>query len=55
MIAAIMAPTAINQQQFFVKLDGEDVRITAKAGPYSHIDLGIVKYNIEAVSGHKCR
>ena len=55
MAAAIMAPTAINQQKFYVELDGDDVRITAKAGPYSHIDLGIVKYNFEAVSGHRCR
>ena len=52
--AAMMAPTAINQQQFFITLrDGEPV-IRAKIGPYSKIDLGIVKYHFEAVSGHKC-
>lgn len=55
MIAAMMAPTAINQQKFFVELDGEDVRITAKPGHLTRLDLGIVKYNFEAVSGHKCR
>ncbi len=53
--AAMMAPTAINQQQFFITLqDGEPV-IRAKIGPYSKIDLGIVKYHFEAVSGHQCR
>ena len=53
--AALKAPTAINQQRFFVTLqDGEPV-ITSKRGPLTKIDLGIVKYNFEAASGHKCR
>jgi len=53
--AAILAPTAINQQRFLVSLkDGEPV-ITTKGGPMTQIDLGIVKYNFEAASGHKCR
>ena len=55
MIAAMMAPTAINLQKFFVTLDGEEPVITAKSGPMTKIDLGIVKYNFEAASGHKCR
>ena len=55
MDAALKAPTAINQQRFFVTLeDGEPV-ITAKRGALAKIDLGIVKYNFEAASGHKCR
>ena len=53
--AAMMAPTAINQQKFMIALEGEDAVITAKAGPMTKIDLGIVKYNFEAASGHKCR
>ncbi|MBQ6229896.1 MAG: nitroreductase family protein [Eubacterium sp.] len=53
MIAAMMAPTALNQQKFYVTLEGEEVTITAKRGPYTKVDLGIVKYNFEAVSGHK--
>ena len=54
-IAAMMAPTAINQQKFSISLeDGEPV-ITAGRGPMTKIDLGIVKYNFEAASGHKCR
>lgn len=55
MIAAMMAPTAINQQKFFVELDGEEAVITAKRGPFAKVDLGNVKYHFEAVSGHKCR
>jgi len=53
--AAILAPTAINQQKFLVSLvEGEPV-ITAKKGPMTKIDLGIAKYNFEAASGHKCK
>ncbi len=53
--AAILAPTALNQQKFFVSIaDGEPV-ITSKNGPMTQLDLGIVKYNFEAVSGHKCK
>ena len=29
--------------------------ITAKKVPLAKIDLGIVKYNFEAASGHKCK
>ncbi len=53
--AAILAPTAINQQKFLVSLDGDTPVITAKRGPMARIDLGIVKYNFEAASGHHCR
>lgn len=52
--AAMMAPTAINQQKFWITLEGEDAVITAGRGPMTKIDLGIVKYNFEAASGHKC-
>ncbi|MBQ3392760.1 MAG: nitroreductase [Lachnospiraceae bacterium] len=52
--AAMMAPTAINQQKFFIALDGERPVITAGRGAMTGIDLGIVKYNFEAASGHKC-
>ena len=53
--AALLAPTALNQQKFLVSLkDGEPV-ITTKGGPMTQIDLGIVKYNFEAASGHKCK
>lgn len=55
MIAAMMAPTALNQQKFFVTMDGEEAVITTKGGMMTKIDLGIVKYNFEAASGHKCK
>ena len=53
--AALKAPTALNQQLFSVKLENDEAVITAKAGPMTKIDLGIVKYNFEAASGHKAR
>ena len=53
--AAMMAPTAINQQKFTISLEGETPVITAGRGVMTRIDLGIVKYNFEAASGHKCR
>ena len=49
----MMAPTALNQQKFTITLDGDKALITAKAGPMTKIDLGIVKYNFEAASGRK--
>ena len=55
MVAAMMAPTALNQQKFFVTLEKDEAVITAKKGMMTKIDLGIVKYNFEAASGHKCR
>ncbi len=53
--AALKAPTAVNQQKFFITFDGESqsVKIDAKRGPNSKIDLGIVKYNFEVASGKK--
>ena len=54
-VAALMAPTAINQQKFRIILEGDKAVITAGKGPMTKIDLGIVKYNFEAASGHKCK
>ena len=50
--AALTAPTAINQQKFYFTLNG-DGTVTAKArlGPYSRLDLGIVKYHFELLAG----
>jgi hypothetical protein len=50
--AALLAPTAVNQQRFRIVLDGENVKITAQAGMFTKLDLGIVKYHFEAASGH---
>ena len=53
--AAMLAPTAMNQQKFFITLEGDTPVIKAGMGPFSKVDLGIVKYNFEAASGHACR
>ena len=49
--AALLAPTAINQQRFSFKRNGSEV--TAKAGTfvYTKMDLGIVKYHFELGAG----
>ena len=49
--AALLAPTALNQQKFMLALEGERVRAEATGGPYSKIDLGIVKRHFELGSG----
>ena len=43
---ALLAPTAIDQQSFEISLreDGS-VDFTDKGGPFSKVDLGIVRYN----------
>lgn len=51
--AALLAPTAINQQRFCFVLNEEDVQVKALRGPFSKIDLGIVKYHFELASGRK--
>lgn len=52
--AALLAPTAVNQQKFVVGIiDGKPaIRISGR-GFYTKVDLGIVKYHFEAASGHK--
>lgn len=54
-LAAMMAPTAMNQQKFNITMENGEPKITALRGPMAKIDLGIVKYNFEAASGHKCK
>lgn len=45
---ALLAPTAINQQKFEIKLEADEtVTFKDKGGPYSKVDIGIVKYNFE--------
>lgn len=54
MEAALLAPTAVNQQKFYFTLDGDTVSASVKGrGFYSKVDLGIVKYHFEAVTGRK--
>lgn len=53
MEAVMLAPTAMNQQKFKFILEDGRVEAVATGGFYSKIDLGIVKYHFEAVTGHK--
>lgn len=49
--AAMLAPTAINQQKFIFSLSGNTVTVSAFKGPFSKVDLGIVKYHFEVGAG----
>lgn len=50
---ALLAPTAMNQQHFLITLKADGaVEITDKGGPYSRVDLGIVKYHFDVGSAH---
>lgn len=51
--AALLAPTAMNQQKFFFELVGDEVKLKHGRGFYTKLDAGIVKYHFEAVSGKK--
>lgn len=45
--AALLAPTAMNQQKFMIKHIGNNVSAKAGIGFYTKVDLGIVKYHFE--------
>ncbi|MCR5825625.1 MAG: nitroreductase family protein [Oscillospiraceae bacterium] len=49
--AALLAPTAINQQKFFFTLQGSAVSAKSGLGPFHKVDLGIAKYHFELGSG----
>lgn len=54
MRAAMLAPTATNQQKFrFELLEDGSLKISRGLGFYSKMDLGIVKYHFELGSGKK--
>ena len=53
MEAVSLAPTAVNQQKFLFELKNGKVTARNLGGFYSKIDLGIVKYHFEAVTGHE--
>lgn len=53
MEAAMLSPTAVNQQKFLISYDGK--KLSAKVngrGFFSKVDLGIVKCDFELASGH---
>ncbi|MCM1363687.1 MAG: nitroreductase [Faecalibacterium sp.] len=45
--AALLAPTALNQQKFMFTLIGDKVTAKAGLGFYTKLDLGIAKYHFE--------
>ncbi|MBO4894934.1 MAG: nitroreductase [Clostridia bacterium] len=49
--AALLAPTAINQQRFYFTLSGNTVKAKAWLGFYTKTDLGIAKYHFEIAAG----
>lgn len=51
MEAALLAPTAMNQQKFMFSFDDNKVSVKATGGAYSQVDLGIVKYHFEIGAG----
>lgn len=55
MEAVSLAPTAMNQQKFIFEIKNGQVYAKALRGFYSKIDLGIVKYHFETITGHKAR
>ena len=54
MEAALLAPTAMNQQKFCFELSSDNkITATCSKGFYTKLDLGIVKYHFEIGSGRK--
>lgn len=50
--AALLAPTAMNQQKFrFFLEDRNHVAAKAGLGPYTNVDLGIAKFHFEVGAG----
>lgn len=49
--AALLAPTAVNQQKFYLTQSGSKVKAKALMGPYAKMDIGIVKYHFEIGAG----
>lgn len=49
--AALLAPTAMNQQKFVFSLSGNKVTLKAGMGFYTKLDRGIIKYHFEIGAG----
>ena len=49
--AALLAPTAMNQQKFKLTCENNKVSASAGMGFYTKVDLGIVKYHFEVGAG----
>jgi nitroreductase len=51
--AALLAPTALNAQNFKISLKDNKIRVKPGLGLYTKIDAGIVMYHFELASGIK--
>lgn len=51
MEAAMMAPTAMNKQNFTIDFDGSKVELNSGRGRYRYLDMGIVKFHFECGTG----
>ena len=51
--AALLAPTAMNQQKFYFTYNEGKILLKAGKGFYTKMDLGIVKYHFRLASGYK--
>jgi len=49
--AALLAPTAMNQQKFIFELSGEKATAKSGSGFYTKVDLGIAKLHFELAAG----
>ncbi|MBQ6438905.1 MAG: nitroreductase [Mogibacterium sp.] len=54
--AALKAPTAMNQQKFCFMLENDEPSVKIKGlGTFTKVDLGIVAYHFEAVTGKRVK
>lgn len=51
--SALLAPTAMNKQAFMIKGHGDKVSIKYNKGPFSGLELGIIKYHFEVGAGRE--
>ena len=51
--AALLAPTSLNRQAFMIRCTGDKVSISCDKGPYSDLELGIIKYHFEIGAGRE--
>ncbi len=49
----MLAPMEMNQQKFYISLKNGELSAKAGKGFYAKMDLGIVKYHFEAVTGRR--
>lgn len=48
---ALLAPTALNKQDFYIKGKDDVVEIAYNGGAFAGVDLGLVKYHFELAAG----